>query len=189
MDDTSGRFFVLTGAPGSGKTTLIEALARTGYACSVEAGRPSIKAQLAIGGSALPWREPVAFAELMLSFEIRSHQIAQGERGPVFFDRDVPDVVGYFTLEGVSPPAHVRKAAEIFRSNVRVFVDRRGERSLRRTTNANRISPKPCAPVTRLSEPMDEHGYEIVEAPRTSVEQRVRFILERVPLLRNRDVR
>jgi predicted ATPase len=31
--------FVLTGGPGSGKTTLIEALARAGHAASLEAGR------------------------------------------------------------------------------------------------------------------------------------------------------
>jgi len=31
MDDTSDRFFVLTGGPGSGKTTLIDALGRAGY--------------------------------------------------------------------------------------------------------------------------------------------------------------
>jgi len=32
------RFHVITGGPGSGKSTLIETLARRGYAHSVEAG-------------------------------------------------------------------------------------------------------------------------------------------------------
>jgi predicted ATPase len=44
------RFHVVTGGPGSGKTTLIEALARRGYAHTVEAGRAIIQDQTAIDG-------------------------------------------------------------------------------------------------------------------------------------------
>lgn len=55
MQNDSDRFFVLTGGPGSGKTTLIEALRSAGFATSVEAGRGIIRDQLAIGGPALPW--------------------------------------------------------------------------------------------------------------------------------------
>src|SRR5262245_62525569 len=72
MDD-SQRFFVITGGPGSGKTSLIEALARAGFAHSVEAGRAVIQDQLAIGGSALPLSDLRAFAELMLCWELRSY--------------------------------------------------------------------------------------------------------------------
>ena len=57
----------ITGGPGSVKTSLIDALARAGYARTVEAGRAIIQDQLAIDGPALPWRDPSAFAELMLS--------------------------------------------------------------------------------------------------------------------------
>lgn len=39
MAGRSERLFVITGGPGSGKTTLIEALARAGRATSAEAGR------------------------------------------------------------------------------------------------------------------------------------------------------
>ena len=49
MTDDAARFHVLTGGPGSGKTTLIEALRRAGHACSVEAGRAIIQDQVAIG--------------------------------------------------------------------------------------------------------------------------------------------
>jgi len=39
----TSRFIVLTGGPGSGKTTLIEALRRLGLVTAPEAGRASIK--------------------------------------------------------------------------------------------------------------------------------------------------
>ena len=68
------RFFVVTGGPGSGKSTLIDALERAGCARSVEGGRGIIQDQVAIGGTALPWSDPSAFAELMLSWEMRSYR-------------------------------------------------------------------------------------------------------------------
>ena len=92
MGDTEKRFFVVTGGPGSGKSSLIDRLQRNGYAGSVEAGRGIIQDQVIVGGIALPWSEPMLFAELMLCWEMRSYHIAQNAAGPVFFDRGVPDV-------------------------------------------------------------------------------------------------
>ncbi len=62
MIDSAGRFFVITGGPGSGKSTLIDALQGRGYARTMEAGRGVIQDQVAIGGSALPWSDPLAFS-------------------------------------------------------------------------------------------------------------------------------
>jgi predicted ATPase len=115
-------FFVLTGGPGSGKTTLVDALERAGFGRSREAGRGVIQDQMAIGGTSLPWADKLAFAELMFSWEMRSYELAQGLSGWVFFDRGVPDVVGYLRLINAAVPAHMEKAAQVFRYNRRVFV-------------------------------------------------------------------
>ena len=116
------RFHVITGGPGSGKSTLIEALGRRGFAHTIEAGRAIIQDQIAIDGPALPGRDPLAFAELMLSWELRSYRAAEAESGPVFFDRGVPDMVGYFRLLGRPAPSHVTRSVERFRYNRRVFL-------------------------------------------------------------------
>jgi predicted ATPase len=122
MTDQTDRLFVLTGEPGSGKSTLIEALARTGYARSVEAGRGIIQDQVVIGGRALLWCDPRAFAEMMLCWEMRSYRMALDQAGPVFFDRGIPDVVGYLRLLGMAIPPHMTKAAATFRYHRRVFI-------------------------------------------------------------------
>src|SRR5262245_29743710 len=101
MIDDPNRFFVITGGPGSGKSTLIEGLQSEGYARSIEAGRGIIQDQVAIGGKALPWSDPGAFAEMMLCWEMQSYHIARDYAGPVFFDRGVPDIVGYLRLVGL----------------------------------------------------------------------------------------
>src|SRR5258707_4373204 len=92
------RLFVITGGPGSGKTTLIEVLASRGLKSSIESGRAIIKDQLMIGGNALPWSNPLAFAELMLSLDLDSYALARNTPDSVVFDRGIPDVIGYLNL-------------------------------------------------------------------------------------------
>lgn len=60
---------VITGGPGSGKTSLIEALAGEGIRHMPEAGRSIIQDQVDIGGAALPWDDWDAFAALMLAWK------------------------------------------------------------------------------------------------------------------------
>ena len=76
----SDHLIVITGGPGSGKTTLIDALEAAGFARTHEAGRGIIQDQAAIGGEALPWRDPPAFAEQMLAWDMRSYRMAQAQR-------------------------------------------------------------------------------------------------------------
>lgn len=54
MADTPD-FHVITGGPGSSKTTLIDMLASQGFHHMPEAGRAIIRDQVAISGTALPW--------------------------------------------------------------------------------------------------------------------------------------
>ncbi len=183
MTENAQRFFVITGGPGSGKTALIEALRQAGYATSVEAGRGIIQDQVAIGGSALPWCDPTLFAEAMLCWEMRSYRVAQGESGPVFFDRGVPDVLGYLTLMALAVREHMQRAADTFRYNRRAFIappwakifqqDRERKQNFE---EAKRTHDAMVATYTGL-------GYDLVEIPRTSVEARVRFILHNVGLV------
>ncbi|GAA4116596.1 AAA family ATPase [Aminobacter aganoensis] len=173
------RFFVLTGGPGSGKTTLVSALAEAGHATSVEAGRGVIKDQAAIGGTGLPWHGRALFAELMLSWEMRSHAIAGEASGPVWFDRGVPDVIGYARLVALPVPAHFERAAREFRYNRQVFIlphwpeiftqdsERRQDEDEARRTHAAMIESYAAC------------GYDLVEVPRAPVAERLAFVLER----------
>lgn len=177
---TVERFFVITGGPGSGKSTLVDGLGSAGHSRSIEAGRGVIQNQVAIAGPALPWSNPVLFAELMLSWEMRSYDIAQEAPGLVFFDRGVPDVMGYLRLLGLPVPGHVEKAAEVFRYNRHVFIappwpeifenDRERKQNFDeavRTHEAMLATYRACA-------------YELVEIPCLAVEERVGFVIDYV---------
>jgi predicted ATPase len=65
--DPASRFFVVTGGPGGGKTTLINALGRLGFPTAPEGGRAIICEQAAIGGPALPWADTQLFFETIMT--------------------------------------------------------------------------------------------------------------------------
>ena len=172
------RFHVITGGPGSGKTSLIEALVRLGYAHTLEAGRAIIQDQVAIDGPALPWRDPLAFAELMLSWEMRSYRMAEETTGPVFFDRGVTDLIGYLKLVGQPVPAHFARAAERFRYNRRVFVAPPWPAIYTQDAERKQTPEEAVRTYEAIVTAYSNCGYELVSLPLVSVEERVRFVLD-----------
>jgi len=174
------RFFVLTGGPGSGKTTLIDALADAGYRAAPEAGRAIIRHQQALDGPALPWKNPALFAELMLQWEMRSHEEAFASTGPVFFDRAVPDIIGYLQLSNLAVPDHVVRAASRVRYNRQAFIlppwpDIFTQDSERRQDLAEAIRTYEA-----MLEAYAAYGYDLIEVPRVTVAKRVAFVLARI---------
>ena len=180
MREDGQRFFVITGGPGSGKSALIEAIQRSGYVTSVEAGRGIIRDQVAIGGNALPGSEPLLFAEMMLCWEMRSYHIAERESRSVFFDRGVPDVLGYLRMLNLPAPDHMQRAADAFRYNRHVFIAppwreicRQDRERKQDFDEAIRTHDAMVATYTAL-------GYDLVEIPRSPVEARARFVLDNI---------
>ncbi|AZO13901.1 ATPase [Mesorhizobium sp. M2A.F.Ca.ET.043.05.1.1] len=184
MQNDSDRFFVLTGGPGSGKTTLIEALQAKGFATAPEAGRGIIRDQMAIGGPALPWQDRGLFAELMLSWELRSWHAAPAEAGPVFFDRGVADTIGYLRLCGLPVPDHVTSAAEKFRYARRVFVAPPWPEIFSQDEERKQTLDEAERTYRSVTGVYAELGYELVPLPLASVEERVRFVIDRADLRR-----
>nr|WP_307154180.1 AAA family ATPase [Rhodopseudomonas julia] len=170
--------FVVTGGPGSGKTALIEALAAAGPRTMPEAGRAIIRDQVQIGGSALPWADRSSFAELMLSWELRSHREALALSGPVVMDRGVPDVMGYLRLCGLSVPQHVQHAAELFRYNRRVFLAPWWPEIFAQDEERKQDPAEARETGAVMERTYSDLGYEIVRLPYASIEDRAAFVLE-----------
>ena len=185
MSDNTERFFVVTGGPGSGKTTLIEALKDAGFAASVEAGRGIIQDQVATGGTALPWHNAELFAELMLSWEMRSYHLAQQTTGPVFFDRGVVDMVGYYRLLGLPVPQPAVKASQMFRYHRRAFLAPPWPAIYEQDRERKQDFAEAVRTCEAIAAAYTEYGYELVELPREPVGERIRFVLDAIGLGNN----
>jgi len=168
--------FVVTGGPGSGKSSLVEALATEGLRHMPEAGRAIIRDQVAIGGTALPWADRTAFAELMLGWEMRSYREARELPGPTVLDRGIPDVIGYLQVCGLPIPTHVWKAAELCRYNRRVFIAPYWPEIFTQDTERKQASAEAEATCRAMVEVYASLGYELLPLPLAPVSERVRFV-------------
>ena len=92
---------MLTGGPGSGKTTLINLLKKEGYPCFEEASRKYIQMGKAEGKDDFFAEDPLTFSQLIWKdrkeqFFLASEMIEGNDKGHlVFFDRGLADVTAY----------------------------------------------------------------------------------------------
>jgi len=172
--------FVITGGPGSGKSTLIDALAALGYARTVEAGRSVIQSQLASGGQALPWSDRRAFARQMLKHEVRSYRAAQLQPGPVLCDRGIPDIVGYLQLEQLPTSSCLLHAARNFRYHQRVFIAPPWPEIYRQDAERKQTPEIAGQTWQAMVRVYCELGYALTEIPHGPVAARVQFLQEHI---------
>lgn len=175
---TTDDLFVITGGPGSGKSSLIAALSAEGFATMPEAGRAIIRDQVASGGDALPWGDRMAFAERMLGWELRSHREALARPGPVVLDRGIPDVSGYLRLCGLPVPAHVERAAAAFRYNRIAFIAPHWPVIYAQDVERRQDKAEAAATHDMMARVYADLGYDLVPLPFATVAKRARFVME-----------
>jgi predicted ATPase len=168
--------FVITGGPGSGKSTLIAALAAAGHDVMPEAGRAIIREQVAIGGSALPWADRAAFAALMLERELESWRAASALAGPVFLDRGIPDVIGYLDLCGLPVSDEARHAAGAHRYHRRVFIAPHWPAIFAQDAERKQSAEEAEATCRMMARTYAGLGYETVPLPLAPVAERLAFL-------------
>jgi len=94
-------WYVLTGAPCSGKTTLIKLLQEKGYQTVPELARVYIDEQLAKGITLEELRQDeLAFQRKILQFKV-DHEKKLDPQAIIFFDRGIPDSQAYYKLCGL----------------------------------------------------------------------------------------
>ena len=175
------RFFLLTGAFGSGKSTLLEHLLLRGIRGVVEPTRPILAQQRSIRGNGLPDKDPRLFVELMFSRMLDTYQQSDALPGPIFFDRGIPDILGYAALFGFDfPPGE--NAAQLYRYNRQVFVAPAWEQ-IYCTDDERRL---PFFLARKFGNDVraiyERFGYTLIDLPCVSVEDRGDFILDHLGL-------
>ncbi len=93
-------WFVITGAPSAGKTTLIKLLEEKGYRVFFEAARLYIDQEIQKGRTL----EDIRRDEIIFQKEILKMKIEVEKNLPqeeiIFFDRGIPDSYAYYKLRG-----------------------------------------------------------------------------------------
>lgn len=103
--------YVITGAPGAGKTTLIRSLERRGFSVVCEVGRALIEDQRRAGGKLLPWIDRDGFQREILRRRLQVEAVEVN--GPLFLDRGIPDGIAYYQFDALMPPQNLIHAARL----------------------------------------------------------------------------
>jgi predicted ATPase len=108
MSGSMPKKVVITGGPGTGKTSVISALEAADYVCFHEIIRSmTLEAKKSISADALR-SNPIDFVSDPMAFNLQllKGRVAQFKsssrlpQSPVFFDRGIPDVLAYMTYFG-----------------------------------------------------------------------------------------
>lgn len=167
---------IITGAPGTGKSTLIQALAAQGFSIVEEPARDIIAEQRLIGGDGLWEKNTASFLSLLLSRSIERFTQTAGDL--TLYDRGIPDCIAYAELAG-SPMPSAHQAASIFRYHPEVFIAPPWA-AIYTTDDERTMSFRAvCSFYEHLVSAYAGHGYELIELPCATVAERMNFVCER----------
>lgn len=96
-------WYVITGAPHAGKSTLIRLFKARGYETRDETARIYIDREMAAGKTLIDIRgDELGFQQEILKMKIEMEKEAAPEK-IIFWDRAIPDSAAYYDLLGVEP--------------------------------------------------------------------------------------
>ena len=172
------RRFVVTGGPGGGKSTLLDAVAERGYRIAPEAARRLIKERLSSG---LPPRpDPVSFARAILNSDIEQYRAATDHDGITFFDRGVLDALYMLDLESGLWRDEIARLVQTFPYNDTVFLLPPWEAIYAMDSERDQTFEESVAVFEGMKRWYARWGYQTVEVPRAGVAARASFILEAI---------
>jgi len=167
--------YVITGAPCTGKTTVLHELEKEGYKILGECTREAAE----IAGNWSESGKPERFDRII--FELRKKQIeeAKSKEGVFFSDRGIGDGIAFFKIKGGKevPKDMAEYSKSVSYEKVFVF-DLLGFYEL----GENRKSPqeKQESIQKEIIKVYGEMDCEIVLVPKLSVEERINFVLGKI---------
>lgn len=170
------QFVVISGCSGGGKSTLLAELGRQGHAIVEEPGRRIVAQELESGGSALPWVDATAFARRAMELALADRAAAGEPQGWVFFDRGLVDAATALQFLTNEPVVETLRSAH--RYNRRVFVTPPWFEIFQNDRERRHGFDEAVAEYDRLVPAFSSIGYEVLVLPRSSVEERTRFVLK-----------
>lgn len=169
------RKIVITGGPGTGKTSVIDHLKSQGHFCLAEISREVILAARQQGVEQLFLTDPLLFSQKLLEGRIAQYEQVENEARTVFFDRGIPDVVAYMDYFKTSYPEHFNEACRNHRYDTIFLLPPWKE--IYRSDNERYESFEQAKDIHKaLKVTYQNYGYTPIEVPVGTVQNRVNFI-------------
>jgi predicted ATPase len=168
----------LTGAPGAGKTAVIDALRARGYNCVAESARAIIRDRLDQGLSPRP--SPQAFAEQIFERDKEQYRRISQAAGPVFFDRSYIDSLGMLSTLGLLSERQRTAILAEFPLQRTAFIFPPWEAIYTTDTERDQTFSDSVVVHDAVAHWYRRCGLELIEVPRQPVDFRCEFILRQI---------
>lgn len=169
---------VITGGPGTGKSTVIDELIKRKFTCMPEISRQVTLSARENGTEQLFLTKPLLFSELLL--EGRINQFIEAEQANnklVFFDRGIPDVHAYMNYISIDYPSSYIQKSNLYRYE-HVFLMPPWEEIYISDSERYENFEQALAIHNHLERTYKSLNYPIIEVPKGTVEERTNFILD-----------
>ncbi|WP_242095083.1 AAA family ATPase [Aestuariivivens sediminicola] len=168
---------IITGGPGTGKSSIINQLKKKGHTCLEEISRQVTLEAKNQGIDQLFLSDPLLFSELLLKG--RQEQFQQAETlavDTVFFDRGIPDIVAYMDFIGNRYPKAFNEACKNSIYDM-VFILKPWEAIYTSDNERYESFDEAIQIHDHLVNTYTKYNYMLIDVPFETVENRTDFIL------------
>jgi len=176
---TNHRFYVITGGPGAGKTSLLDELNKQNFKCIPEVAREIIIEQMKSGGDAVPWKNTELYKQIMMDRSVETYYSASFENNEIsFFDRGIPDTISYARLLDSPVSKEFDLYAKSLRYNRKVFILPPWQEIYETDSERKQSWEEAVMTYEVLKDTYISYEYELIEIPKIDILKRAEFILQ-----------
>ncbi|WP_034059281.1 AAA family ATPase [Lacinutrix jangbogonensis] len=174
---------VITGGPGSGKTSIINELTKRGFTCSEEVSREIILKARESGIEQLFLTNPIQFSALLLEGRVAQYNDAlESDNAFVFLDRGIPDITAYMDFKGDTYPSVFTEACKTHAYDS-IFILAPWQEIFTSDNERYENFDQAIEIHEKLIETYTAFGYDLRDVPFGSIEARADYIINVVKAL------
>jgi len=171
--------YILTGGPGTGKTSIIHELKSRGFYCVNEGSREIIAKQIKNRGNVLPWKNQVSFENQVANIRTKKY-LSVPKNHICFFDRSIIDCIAYLKLNNIEPTYEIIKNINTCSFNQIVFYTPIWDK-IYITDNERKEKIEEAKKIEAvIIDTYKSRGYKLVRIPKGRIKERADFILSKI---------